>query len=138
VAAYAVIVRDERILLSRLADRISRDELWTLPGGGLDHGEAPAAALVREVEEECGVTPDVGELLLVHDEHFSGTAPSGRYEDFHAVALVFAATVPDDAVPRVVEVDGTTDTVAWVPVAELTDGSHHVLDVVHEALNAAD
>ena len=98
----------------------------------------PRPALVREVEEECGVAATVGELLLVHDEHFSGTAPSGRYEDFHAVSLVFAATGSDDAVPRVVEVDGTTETVAWVPIGELTDGSHHVLDVVHRALNAAD
>ena len=32
LAAYAVIVRDERILLSRLAERISPQELWTLPG----------------------------------------------------------------------------------------------------------
>ena len=83
------------------------------------------------------MTPAVGELLLVHDEHFSGTAPSGRYEDFHSVALVFAATVPDDAEPRVVEVGGTTDQVAWVPLREVTDGSRPVLDVVHEALNAA-
>jgi ADP-ribose pyrophosphatase YjhB (NUDIX family) len=138
VGAYALIRKQGAVLLVRFSEKGFHTGSWSLPGGGLDHGEAPAAALVREVEEECGVTPDVGELLLVHDEHFSGTAPSGRYEDFHAVALVFAATVPDDAVPRVVEVDGTTDTVAWVPVAELTDGCHHVLDVVHEALNAAD
>jgi ADP-ribose pyrophosphatase YjhB (NUDIX family) len=138
VGAYALIRKQGAVLLVRFSEKGFHTGSWSLPGGGLDHGEAPAAALVREVEEECGVTPDVGELLLVHDEHFSGTAPSGRYEDFHAVALVFAATVPDDAVPRVVEVDGTTDTVAWVPVAALTDGSHHVLDVVHEALNAAD
>ena len=28
---------------------------WTLPGGGVDHGEAPRTAVVREVREECGV-----------------------------------------------------------------------------------
>ena len=51
--------------------------------------------------------------------HFSGTAPSGRHEDYHGVHLVFAATVPADAEPHVVEVGGTTDAVAWVPVAEI-------------------
>jgi ADP-ribose pyrophosphatase YjhB (NUDIX family) len=138
VGAYALVRKAGEVLLVRFSEKGFHAGSWSLPGGGLDHGESPAAALVREVEEECGVTADVGDLLLVHDEHFSGTAPSGRYEDFHAVALVFAATVPDDAVPRVVEVDGTTDTVAWVPISELTDGSHDVLDVVHRALQAAD
>ena len=31
VAAYAVIIRDDRILLSRLAERLTSKELWTLP-----------------------------------------------------------------------------------------------------------
>ena len=141
VGAYALIRRgdpgQEDVLLVRFSSRGFHTGSWSLPGGGLDHGESPAAALVREVEEECGVTADVGELLLVHDEHFSGTAPSGRYEDFHAVALVFAATVPADAEPRVVEVDGTTDVVAWVPVQEIYDGSRRVLDVVERAMEMA-
>jgi 8-oxo-dGTP diphosphatase len=145
VGAYALVLRgdptgggmDGEVLLVRFSVTGFHTGSWSLPGGGIDHGERPAAALVREVEEECGVTPVVGELLLVHDEHFSGTAPSGRYEDFHAVSLVFTATVPETAEPRVVEVGGTTDQVAWVPLREVTDGSRQVLDVVHEALAAS-
>jgi len=38
VAAYAVIVRGGEVLLSRLAPSISEEELWTLPGGGIDFG----------------------------------------------------------------------------------------------------
>jgi mutator protein MutT len=55
VAAYAVILSGERILLSRLSPSITTDELWTLPGGGLDHGEDPRDAVVREVREETGL-----------------------------------------------------------------------------------
>jgi ADP-ribose pyrophosphatase YjhB (NUDIX family) len=140
LGAYALVLRGDpeaEVLLTRLSPRGYHTGSWTLPGGGIDHGERPADALVREVEEECGVRASVGELLLVHDERFSGTAPSGRFEDFHAVSLVFAATVPPDAVPRVLELDGTTDEVAWVPVAEVTGGARPVLDVVHEGLAAA-
>jgi len=141
VGAYALALRGDAVsgdvLLVRFSTKAFHTGSWSLPGGGIDHGEQPVAALVREVEEECGVTPAVGELLLVHDEHFRGTSPAGRYEDFHSVALVFAATVPDDVDPRVVEVGGTTDQVAWVPVRDVRDGARPVLDVVHEALSAA-
>ena len=90
--------------------------------------------MAREVREETGLAAVVGDLLDVHDLHFSGTAPDGRHEDFHGVHLVFAATVDDDAEPRVTEQDGTTDAVAWVPLADVESGAVKVLDVVTHAL----
>ena len=138
IAAYAVVRRDsantQEVLLTRIGPKGHHTGSWTLPGGGIDHGEAPARALAREVAEECGVACEVGELLDVHDVHFTGTAPSGRVEDYHGVHLIFAATVPAGAEPRVVEVDGTTDDVAWVPLADIDSGAVDVLDVVRHAL----
>jgi len=134
LAAYALARREGKVLLTRISDRGHRPGAWTLPGGGIGHGEAPVAALAREVHEECGVDAEVGQLLGIHDVHFSGTAPSGRHEDYHGVHLVFAATVPADAEPHVVEVGGTTDAVAWVPVAEIDRDELDVLDVVRHAL----
>jgi 8-oxo-dGTP diphosphatase len=138
LAAYAVIRRGASILLTRISARGHHSGSWTLPGGGVDHGESPTAALGREVLEECGVECEVGGLLGVHDVHFSGTAPSGRHEDFHGIHLLFAATVAEDAEPRAVEVDGTTDDAAWVSVAEIEAGRIDVLDVVRAALSQAD
>lgn len=137
VAAYALVLRDEQVLLTRISERGFHSGEWTLPGGGVDHGESPRAALEREVLEECGVPCTVGQLLDVHDLHVGGTAPSGRDEDFHGVHLVFEGTVPDDAEPRVAETDGTTDAVAWVPLAEIASGEWPVLDLVSHALAAA-
>ncbi len=125
------------MLLTRLSERAAHTGMWTLPGGGIDHGERPAAALVREVVEECGVACEVGDLLGVHDTHFSGAAPSGRWEDYHGVHLLFAARVAEGAEPRVVEVGGTTDDVAWVDVADISSGAVPVLDVVTHALSLA-
>ncbi len=140
VAAYALIRRvsarstDDEVLLTRLSDRAAFPGRWALPGGGIDHGERPIAALAREVQEECGVACEVGELLDVHDLHFSGVAPSGRFEDYHGVHLIFEASVADGVEPHVVEVGGTTDAVAWVPLADIESGVVPVLDVVQHAL----
>ena len=148
VAAYAVVRRgfearsarasttgssSGEVLLTRLSARAAHPGIWTLPGGGVDHGERPAVALAREVREECGLSCEVGALLDVHDIHFSGNAPSGRLEDYHGVHLLFDAAVGDGE-PKVSEVDGTTDAAAWVPVAEIESGSVEVLDVVAHAL----
>lgn len=137
VAAYALVRRGEDVLLTRISSRGHHAGAWTLPGGGVDHGEAPVDALVREVAEECGTVCEPGELVAVHDVHFAGTAPTGRHEDFHGIHLVFTADVPPDAEPTVTEVDGTTDQVAWVPVADVAAGRVEVLDVVRHALGPA-
>ena len=134
LAAYALVVRDEHLLLTRISPRGFHSGSWTLPGGGIDHGEPPRVALEREVAEECGIACEVGDLLDVHDLHFGGTAPSGRDEDFHGVHLIFEATVPDGAEPVVAETDGTTDAVAWVPLAEVGSTGRPVLDLVTHAL----
>jgi ADP-ribose pyrophosphatase YjhB (NUDIX family) len=136
VAVYALIRRGPDVLLTRLSARGAHPGAWTLPGGGLDHGETPRDALSREVREECGIEALVGDLLDVHDTHFQGTAPSGRFEDFHGVHLVFRGTVAEDAEPRVAETDGTTDEVAWVPVGDVEAGAIRTLDVVRAALAA--
>jgi ADP-ribose pyrophosphatase YjhB (NUDIX family) len=137
LAVYAVVRRGGDVLLTRISARGAHPGAWTLPGGGLDHGEAPRDAVVREVREECGIEVVVGDLLDVHDTHFQGTAPSGRFEDFHGVHLVFRGTVVAEAEPHVVETDGTTDAVAWVPVADVESGAIRVLDVVRAALAAS-
>ena len=133
LAAYALLLRDDAVLLTRNSARGPRPGTWTLPGGGVDHGEPPAAAVAREVREETGLDAAVGELLGVHDEHFTGIAPHGREEDFHGVHLVFAGTVLDGA-PEVQETDGTTDAVAWVPLSDLGSTDRPVAEVVTAAL----
>jgi ADP-ribose pyrophosphatase YjhB (NUDIX family) len=136
LAVYALVRRGPDVLLTRISALGAHPGAWTLPGGGLDHGESPRDAVAREVREECGIDCEIGDLLDVHDTHFEGTAPSGRFEDFHGVHLVFRGTVPEGAEPRVVETDGTTDAVAWAPVADVESGRIRVLDVVTAALEA--
>ena len=65
VAAYALIIRDGQILLTQLASRISTDEKWHLPGGGLDHGEDPGAWRARLHEDLVALVGDDAARLRI-------------------------------------------------------------------------
>ena len=125
VAAYALLLRgrgpDEEVLLTRMSSRTRIPGRWTLPGGGIDHGEDPREALRREVLEETGLHVDPGEALDVHSSHFTGPRADGLVEDYHGIHLIFAARLlpeSEGVEPPVLEEDGSTDLAAWVPRTE--------------------
>ncbi len=119
VGAYAVCVHDGRVLLAQLSGRTGSPGTWTLPGGGIDHGEDPRDAVVREVHEETGLRVQLGPLLDVDSVHFTGRSPSGVLEDYHAVRLVFSGTVDTELEPRVLETDGSTMAAAWIALVDV-------------------
>lgn len=123
LAAYAIVVDEGRLLLSQLASWVGGGAgLWTLPGGGVDPGEAPLDGVVREVHEEAGQHVVVDALVQVQSLHWIGDVAAGdRHEDFHAVRLIHSATCPVPTAARVVEVDGSTAAAAWVPLGEVGD-----------------
>lgn len=131
IGAYAVIVRDGSILLTRISKHGYPPGWWALPGGGIDHGETPADALVRELHEETGLIPTRVRLVDVHDVHTVAPGRGDRYEDYHGIHLLYAVEVSDDQTARVVELDGTTDEVRWVPLSQLrADSGEALLPVV--------
>ena len=117
VAAYALITRDDEVLLTRMSERTRIPGRWTLPGGGIDHGEEPREALVREVLEETGLLIVPGQLADEPSCQFIGARADGLVEDYHGIHLIFRATISPASLgadPRVVEVDGSTDLAAWI------------------------
>ena len=121
VGAYAVVVIDDRILLTQLAGTTPAPGAWTLPGGGLDHGEAPVDAVTREVFEETGHVLVSPRLVDVGSAHFVGRSPKGRLEDFHGIRIVYLADVEQVREPEVHDVGGSTSAAAWVPFDALAD-----------------
>jgi 8-oxo-dGTP diphosphatase len=136
VAAYALALRDDAVLLTRNSPRGPHPGLWNLPGGGIEHGEQPRDAVAREMAEETGLDPKVGEIVTVENTTLRGTAPSGRDEELHSLGIVFDVTVPPDAEPHVVEVYGTTDDAAWVPISDVESGATPTYAIVRNALRA--
>jgi len=109
VAAYAICVRDGQILLARWIDGDRRE--WTLPGGGMDHGEDPHDTVLREVDEETGYRIEVTGLLGVRSVRFPSRRRFGRTVDRHHVGLVYEARITGGELRF--EVGGSTDMAQW-------------------------
>ena len=116
VAAYGLVRDGDRVLLTRLSRSLHAGR-WTLPGGGLDFGERPAEAVVREVHEETGLAVRVEELLDADAEHYEYERDGVGYEA-HAVRFLYRVTVLGGTL-GVTEVDGSTDDARWWPVDDL-------------------
>ena len=121
--------------MTELSARTNAAGLWNLPGGGLDPGEEPTDAVVREVHEETGQRVVDVALLTVMTRHWVERAPSGRVEDFHAVRLFHTAHCPEPTDPVVLDVGGSTSAARWVHETELA--SLPLASSVPEALAVA-
>jgi 8-oxo-dGTP diphosphatase len=65
IVAAAVIIENGRVLLTQRLGGKHLEHLWEFPGGKVEEGEAPEAALVRELREEIGVETVVEDILDV-------------------------------------------------------------------------
>jgi 8-oxo-dGTP pyrophosphatase MutT (NUDIX family) len=113
VAAYAVCVRDGRLLMARwvAGDGTRR---WTLPGGGVEHGEDPYDTVVREAEEETGYTVEPVALLGLDSVRRTYPRRLGTHADFHGLRILYEARVTGGELRH--ETNGSTDRAAWHPL----------------------
>jgi len=131
LAVYGIAKNNDDLLLCRASSQTEVEGWWWLPGGGVDFGESPEQALIREFMEETGLAVTVGPLLGVFSDVRSRTRVE---EDIHTVRVIYAiATFSGTVTP---EVGGTTDHAAWHPLDRLADVN--VAPYVTEALRLAD
>jgi 8-oxo-dGTP diphosphatase len=82
VVAAALVAADGRVLLQRRAAGRAMAGLWEFPGGKVEPGERPEAALVRELEEELGIAVPAEALVPCL---FASAVNGGR----HMLLLLF-------------------------------------------------
>ncbi|MEO1310144.1 MAG: 8-oxo-dGTP diphosphatase MutT [Pseudomonadota bacterium] len=82
VAACALIDADGRVLLAQRPEGKSMAGLWEFPGGKIEPGETPEAALIRELNEELGVDTETACLAPF-------AFASHAYEKFHLLMPLF-------------------------------------------------
>ncbi len=117
VAAYAICLEDDRLLLCRLAPGELAVGQWTLPGGGLDFGEAPADAVLRELGEETGLTGEIIGVVDVLSWSRFAPEPGGFDGAFQAIQIVYRVRVTGGELRD--EPDGSTDAARWFSRGEL-------------------
>ena len=109
VSAVALIDADGRVLLAQRPEGKSMAGLWEFPGGKVEPGESPEAALIRELKEELDI--DTWQSCLA-----PLTFASHAYPEFHLLMPLFACRKWQGvATPR----EGQT--LAWVRPAALRD-----------------
>ncbi len=118
IAAYVVVLGDDgRLLLCRL----SADELypgwWTLPGGGIDFGEDPRQAALRELTEETGLTAEIVSLAGIESFARPDLADADGPLRFQAIQIIYRVRLTGGRLRD--EIDGSTDRAAWFTRAEL-------------------
>jgi 8-oxo-dGTP diphosphatase len=105
VVVGAAIVRDGRVLACRRTSPAEAAGRWELPGGKVEPGETPEAALLREVREELGAGVAISHWL----------AAEAVISDALVLRVAVARLV--DGEPRPVE----HDEVRWLSADELDD-----------------
>jgi len=82
VVAVALIDADDRVLIAQRPEGKALAGLWEFPGGKIDAGERPEAALIRELAEELGIA--VKEACLA-----PLTFASYAYPEFHLLMPLY-------------------------------------------------
>jgi 8-oxo-dGTP diphosphatase len=109
VSAVALIDRDGRVLLAQRPPGKSMAGLWEFPGGKVEPGETPEAALIRELQEELGINTWASCLAPL-------TFASHAYADFHLLMPLFACR-KWEGIPQGKE----GQTLAWARATDLRD-----------------
>ena len=100
----AAIVQDNKVLATRRGYGAYKD-WWEFPGGKLEDGESPEAALIREIREELNVEISIGKLLRTVEYDYPG---------FHLVMHCFLCSISSGVLTLNEHEDAR-----WLSVSEL-------------------
>jgi 8-oxo-dGTP diphosphatase len=130
LGSYAICLdARNRTLLCRLATGEPEPGAWTLPGGGVDFGEHPDDAVIRELREESGLTGEIAALEGLFS-HLYQHSPYADGADLHFLGVLYRVDVTGGELTA--EIDGSTDCCAWFGRDEL--GALRIVSVARNAI----
>ena len=88
----AIIEQDGKILLAQRPPHADQPGMWEFAGGKVEPGESQPQALIRELQEELGITAEVERYIASHQREVSG-----RLIHLHAWWVARFSGLPADA-----------------------------------------
>ena len=117
-SAYGIVIKDGNILLHKQKNG------FDLPGGGVERGEMPDRAVIREVKEETGIDIINPSLLTIHSNFFKLPVPEHGYQFVQSILMYYVC----DYVGGELSMDGfdewekeNAELAEWWPVDKLDE-----------------
>jgi 8-oxo-dGTP diphosphatase len=116
LAAYAVCIEGERVLLARHVSPAGQSA-WTLPGGRVEQAEDPFDAVIREVAEETGCAAVVERLLGVDSRLIPAAERAAGGPDHQNVGIFYRVRITGGQLRP--EPDGEIAESVWTPIRDV-------------------
>lgn len=126
IVSAIVFSQDENILFGKKVQRnteVYRD-VWHLPGGGVEEGETKEEAMMRELQEEVGITVTKEQLQLIDDK---GSGVAEKYSETHQAMVncqmqffIYQVKLDQDAEDVVIMLSSDLGEYQWVKKEDLS------------------
>jgi len=123
-AVYLVLMKENKILLSRRYNTGYFDSYYSFPAGHLDGGETLKQAMIREAKEETGISLDSSDLELIHT--MNRKIPDNERIDF------FFTTKKWHGNPKIMESEKCDD-LSWF---ELNNLPNNIIPYIKEVIDS--
>lgn len=118
LGVYGVMMRNNEILLIKKA-RGPHTGKWDLPGGRIEFGEEPYAALLREIEEETGIANCSGTIRTALSYTLIYPYAEDTLEELHHIGIIYNVDIPNDHELRVGGDGEDSLGACWIAIEDL-------------------
>jgi len=121
IGVYGVLKKNDKVLLIKKG-RGPHTGKWDFPGGSIEFGEEPYHTLIREFEEETGITQLIGTIKTTLSYTLIWPFKENQLEEMHHIGIIYDVELKDETFNLRTDGDGHDSLGAeWINVQDLKD-----------------